>query len=128
MRSWSGVWRRAPKEGRYSPGGAPRDVYLRIRDDKLDEVHDYLSLRLGDTAAVVRSADLVGTGVFGSGTPSRTFLERVGNLAILPRGKKSVWYRHPGVQDLGLAGQHGGMHVDEMTVPFAVARASSVSA
>lgn len=108
------------------PWGAPRDVYLRVRDDVLDEMYTYLSEVLGERALVVRTADAIASGIFGAGTPNPVFLQRVGNLMILPTDKLTVWYRHPGVKRVELLGQHGGMHADEMTVPLSIARASSV--
>lgn len=108
------------------PWGSPRDVYLRIQDDRLDETYGYLSEELEDTASVVKTADAVASGLFGKGEPSAAFKERVGNIMVLPRGTRSVWYRYPRVEPPSLTGQHGGLHRDEMTVPFAVARASSV--
>ena len=108
------------------PWGAPRDVYLRVQDDLLDDVHQHLSDSLSGRATVLRTRDAVASGLFGVGSPRRPFLERVGNLMILPHEKRTVWYHHPGVDRPEFTGQHGGMHPDEMTIPFSVARASSV--
>jgi predicted AlkP superfamily pyrophosphatase or phosphodiesterase len=108
------------------PWGAPRDVYLRIREDKLSEVHDFLLDQISGFATVLKTTDAVEAGIFGLGSPTATFLERVGNLMILPKGKGNAWYRHPGSEDMTMTGQHGGMHKDEMMIPLAFARASTL--
>jgi len=108
------------------PWGAPRDVYIRVEDDEVDEVYGYLSDSMAAEATVVKSADAAASGLFGTGNASQRFPERVGNIMVLPKGKRSVWYRVEGVEPPDLVGQHGGMHEDEMTIPLAIARASSV--
>ncbi len=109
------------------PWGAPRDVYLRVQEDKLAEVHNCLNDEVSEFATVAKTADVVAAGLFGVGAPTPTFMERVGNLMVLPKGKGTTWYHHPGVEDLTMTGQHGGMHRDEMTIPLAVARASALT-
>ena len=108
------------------PWGAPRDVYLRVQEDVLDDVCGYLTDELSGRATVLKTEDAVASGLFGVGLPRRPFLERVGNLMILPYGKRTAWYHHPGSDRPEFTGQHGGMHPDEMTIPFSVARASSL--
>lgn len=98
-----------------------------MEEDKTEEVFGYLAEELSDRATVVRSSDAAESGIFGTGPASPTFLDRIGNLMVLPKKEGSIWYHHPGVSEPSFRGQHGGMHRDEMTVPFAVGRASSVS-
>lgn len=117
---------RSPAGKMIPPWGSPRDVYLNIEEESLDDVENFFSEELFDVAIVARSADVLSSGVFGVGTPSDPFLERIGNLMLLPRREMNVWYHYPGVEPSVLRGQHGGMHEDEMTVPFAVALASSL--
>lgn len=117
---------RSPAGMTIPPWGSPRDVYLRVDKDRLDEVHDYLVEKLASIATVVKSSEAVDRGLFGTGTPTATFLERVGNLMLLPKDKRSAWFHYSGVEPLKMTGQHGGMHRDEMTIPLAIARAASV--
>lgn len=72
------------------------------------------------------TVDAIASWLFGRGVPAKAFLQRVGDVLILPTGTGSVWYRHPGVRPPDMVGQHGGLHPDEMTVPFAAARASAL--
>lgn len=108
------------------PWGAPRDVYMRVSDDSLEGVHAYLSERLAGKAMVVKTADAVASGIFGINSPTKQFLERTGNLMVLPFAKRTTWYHHPGVERTELVGQHGGMHTDEMTIPLSIAKASAL--
>lgn len=108
------------------PWGSPRDLYLQVKDDSVDETREYLSTVLNGSARVLRTADAVSSGVFGRGTYASSFRERVGNIMILPTDKNSVWYRYPNVEAPKLLGQHGGMHPDEVTIPLAAARGSSI--
>ena len=109
------------------PWGAPRDVYLSLVEEKVDEVVAYLRQALGRAATVLKTSDAVSAGLFGRGSPSRAFQRRVGNVMVLPTGTGSIWYRFPGVRTPEVVGLHGGLHPDEMRVPFAAARASSMS-
>ena len=108
------------------PWGSPRDLYLQVKDGSVDETREYLSTILNGSATVLRTDDAVSAGVFGRGTYAGSFRERVGNIMILPTDKKSVWYRYPNIDAPKLLGQHGGMHPDEVTIPLAAARGSSM--
>lgn len=114
------------KGNRIPPWGAPRDVYLRVNDDILEEAFSILSEELEPFASVIRTRDAVDSGLFGRGNQGKKFLSRVGNLMILPRNKNLVWYKFEGVNYPAMLGHHGGVHRDEMTVPFAVANAGDL--
>lgn len=109
------------------PWGGTRDIYLQVIDALLDETRRHLSEALGDSAKVFPTADVVRSGLFGTGEPAPRFKRHVGNLMILPSGTKSVWYRHPNVKPSDLMGVHGGLHEDEMMIPFAVIRGSAIN-
>jgi predicted AlkP superfamily pyrophosphatase or phosphodiesterase len=108
------------------PWGSPRDVYLRLKEEVEAETREYLSEVLGSNANVLSTDEAFDTGIFGRGQPASTFRDRVGNTTILPTETKCIWYRYPEVEPPKLMGQHGGMHPDEMTIPLAAARASSL--
>jgi hypothetical protein len=116
------------REGRKMlPWGGTRDLYLQAKSESLEELREHLSQVLGDRASVLKTSDVAGSGLFGTGPPSEKLESRVGNLMVLPTGKNGVWYQHPGVEGHGMRGVHGGLHADEMTIPFAVARGTSVA-
>jgi hypothetical protein len=108
------------------PWGSARDSYLRVREDKIDEAKEYLGAKLEGVAHVMRTEDAIDEGLFGVNSPSRKFRRRVGNLMVLPRDKKTVWYRYRKGDSLGLKGHHGGLSKDEMTIPLVAARLSDI--
>jgi predicted AlkP superfamily pyrophosphatase or phosphodiesterase len=116
----------APSGRKIPPWGSARDLFLKVRDDRLDEVESYLSRKLNGIATVLRTEEGVKEGLFGLGKPSRRFLRRAGNLLILPHGLKTVWYRYKKGDSLDLRGHHGGLSEDEMTIPLAAARVSDI--
>jgi len=108
------------------PSGSARDVFLHVREDGLDSVYDYLADKLSRFARVLKTSEAISEGLFGINKPSKKFLERAGNILILPRGKELVWYRFKDVPPLDLRGHHGGLHPDELLIPFGSARASAL--
>ncbi len=74
------------------PAGAARDLFLHIEDDRLDEAQSLLAEGLTGQADVVTTQWLIDAGYFGSPPVSDVFLNRVGNLVILPHGHETVWW------------------------------------
>ena len=64
------------------------------------------------------SEELVRQGWFGPGTPHERFKERVGDVAIVMRGKYTVKDWTAGEARWLHLGNHGGTHADEMTIPL----------
>jgi predicted AlkP superfamily pyrophosphatase or phosphodiesterase len=117
---------RGPSGRVIPPWGSARDVYLRVREDRIDEAMRYLEGKLEGVASVMRTEEAIDEGLFGVNTPSRKFRRRVGNVMILPHAKKTVWYRYRKGDALALRGHHGGLLKDEMTIPLASARVSDL--
>ncbi|RIK38041.1 MAG: phosphodiesterase [Chloroflexi bacterium] len=108
-------WLEPTRSGGYKvPAGAPRDFFLHIRPEYLDEAQQRLSTRLAGIAEVHPVADLIAQGFFGSHPPSEVFLSRVGNLVILPYSGESVWWWGGGRFRNKLTGHHGGLTPEEM--------------
>ncbi len=108
------------------PTGSPRDMFMHIEPSRLDYVQEFLSQKLEDKAKVVRIEDAVREGLFGIGTPEEKFLDRVGNLLVLPYGNNTIWYEHLPGKIFKSLGFHGGLNRDEVLIPFAVSRLSSL--
>ena len=51
------------------PAGSPRDVFLYVQDERLEEARDFLARRLAGRAVVCRTADLVVASFFGAHRP-----------------------------------------------------------
>jgi hypothetical protein len=75
---------------------------------------------LGERADVVPSASLVDEGWFGPGEPHPRFKERIGDVALLMRGRYTVKDWTPGESRHLHVGNHGGTSADEMLIPLIV--------
>lgn len=119
-------YERSSMGARVPPWGSARDTYLRVADDKVDDMKEYLQKKLDGVASVLTTEEGIREGLFGINQPTRKFRRRVGNLMILPHGTQTVWYRYRKGDALELRGHHGGLTEDEMTIPLATARASDL--
>ena len=95
------------------PAGSPRDMFLYIKDELLDEAQSFLGQWLEGKADVVKTEYLIEQGYFGPEVSSR-FRERAGNLVILPYEKESVWWYEKGKFEQRFYGHHGGLTPEEM--------------
>jgi predicted AlkP superfamily pyrophosphatase or phosphodiesterase len=100
------------------PAGSPRDAFVYVRDERLEEARDFLARRLAGRAVVCRTADLIAAGFFGAQPPTSTFMGRVGNLAILPYRGESVWWYEKDMFEQKSFGHHGGLTPQEMEIPL----------
>ena len=73
---------------------------------------------LGDRADVLPSKMLVEEGWFGGGTPHARFAERIGDVALMMRGRNTVKDWIPGESRHLHIGNHGGPSEDEMLIPL----------
>jgi predicted AlkP superfamily pyrophosphatase or phosphodiesterase len=95
------------------PAGSPRDMFLYIKDDLMEEAQAFLAPKLEGKADVVRSEWLIENGYFGPEVSSR-FRERAGNLVILPYRHESVWWYEKGKFEQRFYGHHGGLTPEEI--------------
>jgi len=103
------------------PWGSPRDMFLAVQEERLAATATWLRRRLRDHATVLTIDDALQQGLFGLGKPHKRFKSRVGNLLILPHRDHLVWYEHIKGKKFDLLGMHGGLTVDEMLIPLAIA-------
>jgi hypothetical protein len=75
---------------------------------------------LGARADVKPSRELVGEGWFGPGEPHPRFAERIGDVALVMRGRWTVKDWTPGEPRHLHIGNHGGTSEDEMIIPLIV--------
>ncbi|MDR0372524.1 MAG: alkaline phosphatase family protein [Nitrososphaerota archaeon] len=104
---------------RITPTGSPRDIFLHIKEEKLEETKKTLTQQIGSKAQVLETSEAAKAGLFGIGEAPREFFERTGNLLILPYGKETVWFSNPEGKKITFWGHHGGLNSEEMLVPFA---------
>src|SRR5215207_4256494 len=95
------------------PAGSPRDMFLYIKDDLVDEAQLFLAPRLEGKADVVKTEFLIQEGYFGPEVSSR-LRERLGNLVILSYRYESVWWYEKGKFEQRFYGHHGGLTPQEM--------------
>lgn len=101
------------------PTGENRLMYLYIRPGQMEAVREYIERTWMGSFRVVDAAYAVESGVFGSGEGHPRLLERVGDLLVYPGGSGYLWWAE---KENPLLGRHGGLHPDEMLVPFLVSR------
>jgi predicted AlkP superfamily pyrophosphatase or phosphodiesterase len=100
------------------PAGSARDMFLYVKAEYLDEALAHLQKQFEGKAEVYKTADLLAQRFFGSQEPSQQFLNRVGNLVILPYPGETAWWYEEGVFDMHFLGHHGGLTPQEMEIPF----------
>jgi Type I phosphodiesterase / nucleotide pyrophosphatase len=96
--------------------GERRVAYCHVHDVRLfvEKAKDWL----GDRADVVPSRSLVDEGWFGPGTPHPRFDERIGDVALVMRGRYTVKDWTTGESRHLHIGNHGGTSADEMLIPL----------
>lgn len=100
------------------PAGSARDMFLHVKEERVDEVVALLQKHLEGRAEVYRTEQLVTQYFFGSAQPSREFMTRVGNVVILPYQHESVWWYEGGKFEMHFLGHHGGLTPEEMEIPL----------
>ena len=118
--------RSGPDRKPIMPTGSPREVFLHVKEHKLQETKERLCQRVRGKAQVLETEEAVECGLFGWGVPNQGVLDRLGNLMILPYGNETVWFESPGSCKLSYLGQHGGLSRQEMLVPFGAANLRSL--
>ena len=74
------------------PAGSPRDPFLYVREECLDDAHAFLTENLKGYADVIKTSDLLNAGDFGKLPVCADLLGRLGNLTILPNPNNCVWW------------------------------------
>lgn len=99
------------------PAGSPRDMFLYINDEMLDEAQAFLATRLEGKADVVKTESLIADGYFGPQV-SPAFRERVANLVVLSYRHESVWWYEKDKYEQNFYGHHGGLTPQELEIPL----------
>jgi hypothetical protein len=105
---------RPGRDGRPIPfGGSPRDLFLYVREERMEELRERLQRLLEGRAEVYAVRELIAEEVFGRAV-GRRFLERVGDLVVLPYAGETVYWREEGRFVMDKRGHHGGLTPQEM--------------
>jgi predicted AlkP superfamily pyrophosphatase or phosphodiesterase len=100
------------------PAGSARDMFIHVKQERIDEAVALLQKHLADRAEVYSIEQLVTQHFFGTTQPSREFLTRVGNVVILPYQHETVWWYEEGKFEMHFQGHHGGLTPEEMEIPL----------
>jgi hypothetical protein len=85
----------------------------------MDSVQNYLTTAWSDSFSVVDSHDAAQAGLFGPGKHHPSLPDRIGDLIAIAKKDAYLWWAD---KDNPLLGRHGGLHPDEMLVPFLATR------
>lgn len=104
------------------PAGSARDMFLHIKPECIDDAFASLERHLDGRAEVYRVPDLIAQGFFGPDI-SQAFLDRVGDLVVLPYRGQAVWWYEKGRFEQTFQGHHGGLTCEEsetilMALPY----------
>lgn len=102
-----------------APAGSRRDFFIHAAPGREEILLAELRARFEGRAEVYSVPDLIAEGFFGPGEASPRFLERVGDLVILPYRQESIfWLGAGGRFHERFLGHHGGLTRDEMESVF----------
>ena len=96
--------------------GERRVAYCYVHSEK--EFIEAARQWLGERADVLPSRELLDAGWFGPGAPHPSFAERIGDVALVMRGKYTIKDWTPGEPRYLHIGNHGGTSADEMMIPL----------
>ncbi len=112
---------RSNREGKLIiPGGSCRNMILYLKEGVQKEARDFLSQRLEGKAEVYAMQELIDWGLFGDQPVTPGFVERAGDLMILPFRDESVWWYEKGRFEQRFFGHHGGLTPVEVHIPFLI--------
>lgn len=98
------------------PAGSPRDLFIHIKEEHLEEAAVIAREAVAGRASVYKTQDLIAQGLFGD--VSEAFLKRVGDLVVLPHKHEQVWWFESTPPTAGFRGHHGGLAAAEMETIF----------
>jgi predicted AlkP superfamily pyrophosphatase or phosphodiesterase len=94
------------------PGGSPRDLFLYLEPEKIQEALAICKDRLDNVADVYLAEDLMNAGLFGPVTDK--LRANMGDIVILPYAPCPIFWAGPNDMYLrGYRGQHGGLNREE---------------
>ena len=103
------------------PWGGHRCMFMRIEAERREEAVRFLASELAGRAVIWNSSAALASGLFGYGDQHPELSERIGNIMILPTGKRMISYRYSNKEPEESRGHHGGLSDDERLIPLALA-------
>ena len=101
-----------------TPTGENRLTFFYPKPGEVEAVRDYILSTWPHEFSVFDSFRAAEAGLFGPGTQHPGLLDRIGDLMAVSLKDAYFWWAD---KDNPLSGRHGGLHSDEMLVPFLAA-------
>ncbi|HKJ27540.1 MAG TPA: alkaline phosphatase family protein [Anaerolineales bacterium] len=101
------------------PTGENRMAFLYIKPGQVEAVREYIERTWPNQFTLLEPAYAVEKGLFGPGKPNPRLLDRIGDMIALARGTAFWWWSS---KENPIVGRHGGLHEQEMVVPFFATR------
>ena len=102
------------------PTGTGRSSCLHLRSGEATDVREAVRKALRGRALVLDSRDALDGGLWGTGRIRPEIYGRIGDLLVLLRGACTLFYpyRKGASPSEMVGGRHGGLHENEMLIPF----------
>lgn len=101
------------------PTGENRLAFFYTKPEEKEAVRQYIFSTWPGEFSVVDSNHAAKAGLFGPGTQHPGLQDRIGDLIAVAHKNAYFWWAD---KDNPLTGRHGGLHPEEMLVPFLAAR------
>ncbi len=101
-----------------TPTGENRLAYLYVRPGRTEAVKNYIEEAWPGQFDLLEAAQAIEAGLFGPGSAHPGLSERVGDYILVARGEAYLWWAN---KENRMSGRHGGLHSEEMLVPFLAA-------
>jgi predicted AlkP superfamily pyrophosphatase or phosphodiesterase len=100
------------------PTGENRLAYLYIKPGQTEAVRETIQRTWPNQFSLIDAAYAVEKGLFGIGEIHPDLLDRIGDLIVVGLDSAYLWWAD---KENVMIGRHGGLHPDEMLVPFLAA-------
>jgi hypothetical protein len=97
------------------PSGEGRLPYLFPRPAHAERLREYIETAWPGKFWLIDAEKAVDAGLFGPGQPHKRLFDRLGDWIAIPRSNQYWWWAD---KENKLVGRHGGLHTEEMLVPF----------
>jgi len=101
------------------PCGSPRDVFLHVKKEYVDDALKLLRKNLKNKAATLSIKEALALNLFGNPPYNQEFLDRLGQILILPYKGNYIWWYKKGKLESKHYGHHGGLTKEEMMTVIA---------
>jgi hypothetical protein len=98
-----------------APTGENRMTYLYLRPGSEQAVREYLQAHWPRGCTILTREEAIAAGLFGPGQPHPGLRDRLGDLIVFWHEDTYLWWAD---KDDFMLGRHGGLHPQEMLVPY----------